>query len=201
MSHLNNRHPFILPFWLASFVLLSVPLISPATAQVSITSVPFLQIEPDSRAAGMGNTGVALADNAAAVFWNPAGLAFQEGNQVSITHANWLPAFNADLFYDYLVGKYHVPGIGTFGGHIPFLNLGEQLRTDDTGLEMGRFNSYEVAAGLSYGYELSPNVGLGTGVRFVYSSLASGELTSGERINPGSTIGVDLAALFRSNPF
>ena len=50
---------------------------SPARAQVGITAVPFLQIEPDSRGAGMGNTGVAIADNASAVFWNPAGLAFQ----------------------------------------------------------------------------------------------------------------------------
>jgi len=201
MSHLNNRHPFILPFWLASFVLLSVPLISPATAQVSITSVPFLQIEPDSRAAGMGNTGVALADNAAAVFWNPAGLAYQDGRQVSITHANWLPAFNADLFYDYLVGSYHVDGIGTFGGHITFLNLGEQLRTDETGMEMGRFNSHEIAAGLSYGYAINDKFSVGSGIRFVYSSLASGELITGERISPGSTVGVDLAGLYRSGPF
>jgi len=40
-------------------------------AQVGITAVPFLQIEPDSRSTGMGNTGVALADNASAIFWNP----------------------------------------------------------------------------------------------------------------------------------
>ena len=75
-------------------------------AQVAITAVPFLQIEPDSRGAAMGNTGVAIADNASAMFWNPAGLAFQRGNQVSITHSNWLANFNVDdLFYDYLVGK------------------------------------------------------------------------------------------------
>lgn len=170
------------------------------SAQVGITSVPFLQIEPDSRAAGMGNSGVAIADNASAVFWNPAGLAFQRGNQVSITHASWLPEFNADLFYDYLVGKYYVEGIGTIGGHITFLNLGEQLRTDETGLELNRFNSYEVSAGLSYGFELNENFALGTGFRFIYSSLADGEV-SGQKINPGSTVGIDLAAMYRSNPF
>lgn len=168
--------------------------------QVGITSVPFLQIEPDSRAAGMGNTGVALADNASAVFWNPAGLAFQNGNQVSITHSEWLPAFNADLFYDYLVGKYHVDEIGTFGGHITYLNLGEQLRTNETGLEQGRFNSYELAAGISYGLELNKNWSLGTGFRFIYSSLADGSV-SGQSINPGSSIGVDVAGMYKSNTF
>lgn len=171
-----------------------------SVAQVGITAVPFLQIEPDSRGAGMGNAGVAIADNAAAIFWNPAGLAFQRQTQVSITHANWLPAFNADLFYDYLVGTYYVEGIGTIGGHITFLNLGEQIRTDETGLELGRFNSYEVAAGLSYGFELSENLALGTGFRFVYSSLADGNV-SGQKVSPGSSIGIDLAALYKTDPF
>ncbi len=92
---------------------------------VYTTAVPFLQIEPDSRAAGMGNAGVALADNASAIFWNPAGLAFQTGSEASITHSNWLPEFNAGLFYEYLVAKHHVPGWGTFGGHLTYLFLGE----------------------------------------------------------------------------
>ena len=64
---------------------------------VITTAVPFLQIEPDSRSAGMGMTGVAVADNAYAPFWNPAGLAGQEGTEVSLTHAPWLPALGADL--------------------------------------------------------------------------------------------------------
>lgn len=171
-------------------------------AQVGITSVPFLQIEPDSRAAGMGNTGVALADNASAVFWNPAGLAFQRGNQVSITHSQWLPKFNADLFYDYLVGKYHVKDVGTFGAHITYLNLGEQLRTDDMGNNLGRFNSYEFSIGVSYGYQINENWGLGTGIRYIRSSLFEGNLGSGNRtVSPGSSFGVDLAAMYATNPF
>jgi hypothetical protein len=40
----------------------------------------------------MGNAGVALADNASAVFWNPAGLAAQRGTEISFTHSNWLPS-------------------------------------------------------------------------------------------------------------
>ncbi|WP_138429115.1 type IX secretion system outer membrane channel protein PorV [Fodinibius saliphilus] len=180
-----------------SFLLLSVSI---SYAQVGITSVPFLQIEPDSRAAGMGNTGVAIADNASAVFWNPAGLAFQKGNQVSITHSEWLPQFNADLFYDYLVGKYHMEDIGTFGAHVTYLNLGEQLRTSAEGNEINRFNSYELAAGLSYGLKLNENWSLGSGFRFIYSSLADGDV-QGQKINPGSSIGVDIATMYQSNTF
>lgn len=188
--------------FLRSFVLAAaLSLVSVlAHAQVGITSVPFLQIEPDSRAAGMGNSGVAIADNASAVFWNPAGLGYQKGRQISITHAEWLPAFNADLFYDYLVGKYHVEELGTFGAHISYLNLGEQTRTDDQGLEQGRFNSYEFAGGVSYGRALNENFSIGTGVRFIYSSLAEGEV-GGQRIDPGSSVGFDLSGLYRSPHF
>ncbi|WP_234572023.1 type IX secretion system outer membrane channel protein PorV [Rhodohalobacter sp. 614A] len=185
------------------FFTLTALLLLPAfvvKAQVGITAVPFLQIEPDSRATGMGNTGVAVADNASAIFWNPAGLAFQNQNQISVTHANWLPAFNADLFYDYLVGTYYVEDIGTIGGHITFLNLGEQIRTDETGLELGRFNSFEISAGLSYGFRISDNFSLGTGLRYIYSSLADGSV-SGQDISPGSSVGIDLAALYKTNPF
>lgn len=175
-------------------------------AQVGITSVPFLQIEPDSRAAGMGNTGVALADNASAVFWNPAGLAFQKGHQVSITHSEWLPQFNADLFYEYLVAKYHFKDIGTFGGHITYLNLGEQQRTtstNPTGDGLGRFNSYEFAIGLSYGYKFNKNWSMGAGARFIYSSLADVTYAGGTAVtvDPGSSVGFDLAGLYKSDTF
>lgn len=185
---------------LFSLLILAIIPFSHLQAQVGITAVPFLQIEPDSRSTGMGNTGVAIADNASAIFWNPAGLAFQNQNQISLTHANWLPSFNADLFYDYLVGTYHVDGIGTIGGHLTFLNLGEQTRTDETGLELGRFNSFELSGGLSYGFRLSDNFALGTGLRFIYSSLADGSV-SGQDINPGSSVGLDLSALYKTDPF
>lgn len=174
-----------------------------AFAQVGITAVPFLLIEPDSRATGMGNTGTAIADNASAMFWNPAGLAFQTGNQVSITHANWLPGLQADdIFYDYLVGKYEVEGIGTIGAHITYLNLGSQERTNEQGQNLGQFNSYEIAGGLAYGFKLSERFALGAGLRFVYSRLVpSGTLVSGQQANAGTSLGIDFSGLYRTKAF
>jgi len=183
-------------------ILIGLSVVESATAQVGITAVPFLQIEPDSRGAGMGNTGVAIADNASAIFWNPAGLAFQNGNQISITHSKWLPNFNTDLFYDYLVGKYYVDGIGEIGGHVTFLNLGEQTRTDEAGNVLGTFTSYELAGGASYGFQVSRNFALGTGFRFIYSQLVPpGTDVGGQEARVGTSIGVDLAGLYRTDHF
>ena len=71
-----------------------------AFGQGGTSAVPFLLISPNSRASGMGEAGAGLADDAGSVYWNPAGLAFLQGSEVSITHANWLPQFHlADLFF------------------------------------------------------------------------------------------------------
>lgn len=173
----------------------------PANAQLAESSALFLRIEPDSRAAGMGNTGVALADNANAMFWNPAGLAFQRNTQVGLTHANWLPQFDAGLFYEYLVGTYHVDGVGTFGGNVTYFNLGEIEITDSDGNTQGTYRSYELAVGVSYGYRVSERLGLGTSLRGIYSKLSPAledqEIESGT----ASTLAGDLSVLYRTAPF
>ncbi len=183
---------------LASATLAIVAIVAPISAQVGITGVPFLQIEPDSRAAGMGNSGVAISDNAAAIFWNPAGLGFQKGTQFSLTHSNWLPTFNTDLFYDYLVGKHHIEGIGTIGGHVTFLNLGEQTRTNEKGDNLGTFRSYDITIGASYGVALSDNLALGTGLRFIYSNLAPAVAVGGQQASKGTTVGADFGLMYQT---
>jgi long-subunit fatty acid transport protein len=147
----------------------------------------------------MGNTGVAVADNANAMFWNPAGLAFQQKTQVGLTHANWLPEFDAGLFYEYLVGTYHVDGVGTFGGNVTYLNLGEIEIRNDEGVSQGTYRSYELAVGVSYGYRVSERLGLGTTLRGIYSKLSpsTGDIESGT----ASTLAGDLSVLYRTAPF
>jgi hypothetical protein len=173
----------------------------PAQAQVGGAAVVFLQIEPDSRSAGMGNSGVALADNASAIFWNPAGLAFQRGTELSLTHSNWLPEFNAGLFYEYLVGKHHIPGWGTVGGHVTFLNLGEHEWRDSQNIERGTFRSYDLSVGASYGFNLTDRFALGSGLRLIYSNLAPGVEVDNQPTKAGVAVGVDLAGLYRTSPF
>ncbi len=169
--------------------------------QAGTSAVVFLKIEPDSRAAGMGNAGVALADNASAIFWNPAGLAFQEGTEASITHSNWLPEFNAGLFYEYLVAKHRVPGWGTFGAHLTYLFLGENDGRDEQNNPTGTFRSYDLATGLSYGVKLNERFGIGSSVRFIYSNLAPGQTVGAQQTKAGISTAFDLAGLYRSRPF
>ncbi|CAM3250291.1 type IX secretion system outer membrane channel protein PorV [Rhodothermus bifroesti] len=173
-----------------------------AQAQVGGAAVLFLQIEPDSRAAGMGNAGVAVADNAYALFWNPAGLAFQpQAVEVSITHSNWLPEFNAGLYYEYLVGRFSLGRWGNMGAHVTLLNMGEHEWRDENNNPLGTFRSYDVAAGLSYGYQIHDRLALGVGLRYIYSNLASGIEVEGRETKAGKSFGLDIGLLYRTRPF
>lgn len=187
--------------WIGVFsaILLCFGLTTTAHAQLGQSSALFLRIEPDSRGAGMGNTGVAIADNANAMFWNPAGLGFQGSPEVGITHANWLPEFDAGLFYEYLVGTYHVDDIGTFGANLIFLNLGETEIIDTEGQLIDESSAFEMALGLSYGRQLNDNFSLGGGVRAIYSRLSPETADIGSGTAFSGTF--DLAALYRTNPF
>ncbi len=101
---------------------------------VSEAAVLSLLISPGARAAGMGEAFVAVADDATATYWNPAGLAFQTGHEITLMHSNWLPSLVSDMFYDFLAYRQNVDAIGgVVGGSITYFNMGEQTQTDETG--------------------------------------------------------------------
>ncbi len=171
-------------------------------AQAQVTSAAaFLKIEPDSRAAAMGSANVALADGASAQFWNPAGLAFQRGTEIVLTHSNWLPEFQAGLFYENLVAKHHVESWGTIGAHVTYLFLGEQESRDAQNNLTGSFRAYDLAVGVSYGFNVSKRFALGTGLRLIYSNLGSGQTVGAQQTRAGIAVGVDLGGLYRARPF
>ena len=194
----TSFHRLVLSLTASLAVLAS--LATPAAAQIGGAAVVFLMIEPDSRSAGMGNAGVALADNANAIFWNPAGLADQRGLEFGITHSNWLPEFNAGLYYEYFVAKRHFRDWGTFGAHLTYLFLGEHEHRDAQNEHLGTFKSYDLAAGLSWGFKATENFSVGTGVRLIYSSLANVQVGA-QKTNPGVSIGVDVGGLLKVPQF
>jgi hypothetical protein len=58
----------------ATILMLAVGFAADSRADISSSAVLFLRIAPGSRAAAMGESYVAIADDATATHWNPAGL-------------------------------------------------------------------------------------------------------------------------------
>jgi hypothetical protein len=175
-----------------------------ALGQGGTSAVPFLLISPNSRASGMGESGVGVADDAGSIFWNPAGLAFLKGSEVSITHANWLPQFHlSDLFYDYLNYRQDIPEWGgSIAGSVTYLNLGEFTITDETGpIPKGTFKAFEVAATVGFGTTISENWGVGMNLRFINSSLSP--IGTGQEQGNGIAydMSFDIALLYKPKTF
>ena len=162
-------------------------------------AVPFLLVSPDSRAGGMGESGVGLADNAAAIYWNPAGLAYLRGSEVQLTHSNWLPQFHLDLFYDYLAYRQYIDDIdGTISAGITFMNFGEFIRTGaNDATPIGTFRSFDVAATVGYATKLTESIGLGFNFRVIHSRLSDKPTAQEQGSGVATSISFDIGAMYR----
>ena len=164
------------------------------------SAVPFLLIAPNSRAAGIGEAGTGSVDDASALYWNPGALAFIDGQEVSITHANWLPQFNLpDLFYDHLNYRQKIDAIGgTIAASVTYLSLGEFTITgENSPTPLGTFKSYEYAVVAGYSTKATDDIGLGVNLRFIHSALSPVGAGKEQGNGIASTMSVDLGMMWR----
>tara|TARA_B100001750_G_scaffold244852_1_gene263142 strand:+ start:480 stop:1742 length:1263 start_codon:yes stop_codon:yes gene_type:complete len=174
-------------FFISILFLLSLLNISFGVGEASAI---FLLIAPGSGAQGSGEAQVAKVDDAYASWYNPAGLAYLERTEIVGMHVNWLPNLADDLYYDFIgYSKYYPQFNATFGGHIIYLNLGSQIQTDDTGIELGEFRSNMWALNLSYGSKISSKSSFGLNFKIHHQGLAP----DGAGIEEGSGKSTDFA--------
>ncbi len=111
---------------------------------------------------------------------------------------NLLPSFGLeDLYFSFITVTWPTEEWGTIGGHITFVNYGEQDWIDETGRKLGTFQSYDMDGTLSYGLKVSENTAVGTNFKFIYSRLASADIKVGNEKGKGIgwTFSIDLAVL------
>jgi hypothetical protein len=165
---------------------------------VSEAGVLFLLISPTARAGGMGEAFGAVADDASATYFNPGGLAFQEGKQFTSMYSKWLPQFNlSDLYYLFGAYRQSVKGLGTIGFSVTYINLGEQQQTLETGPEpVGTFNSNEYSLAASYSTLLTENTGLGINLKYIRSNLSGSVQVGSEKSNgTANAFAIDVGVL------
>jgi len=98
-----------------------------AFSKVGTTGAAFLKIGV-GRATGMGEAFVAVADDASASYFNPAGLA-SVSRSVQLNHVDWI----ADINHEYLTAALPVANFGTVCFSVTALSMGdmEQTTIDD----------------------------------------------------------------------
>ena len=166
------------------------------------TAVPFLRIVPFSRAAGMGDAGIAISADANAMHFNPSKLVFAEKDlSMAATFTPWLRALGLDdVYMAYLSGYKKLDDLQAVGGSLRYFSLGTIQFTDNDGNLIGNGNPYEFELATAYSRKLTDNFAASIGAKFVFSDLASGQQVpgTGETIEPGSAFAADIGLTYQT---
>lgn len=176
-------------------IILAVGLILPAQTpflfanQDGTSTAAFLRIGQGARAEGMGGAFTALADDAHAVYWNPAGLAQISRHEIALNHTQYIEKINSQFAALVLpVNKIN----GSLGIGTTYVDMGTIERRDATGATTGGTQKVDAYAGaLSWGQAVGDRLALGVGIKFINQNLAG---------ETGSGIAGDLGALFFAIP-
>jgi hypothetical protein len=128
----------------------------------------YLKIPVDPRGAAMGNSVMADARDASALYWNPALAAQMVGSELFMSHT----AYFADISMLYAAGVWRV-GSRAVGISLQFLDSGELRETtefDPTGT--GRiFRTTHLAAGLTYAQQLTNQFSYGITGKYLLENI------------------------------
>ena len=180
--------------------------VSNASQQVITTAVPFLRINPDARAGGMGDIGIATPADGNGVYANPAKMAFVGESSMDPTNPNdygfalsfspWLKALVNDIYLASLNGYYRVKKEQTISFSLRYFSLGNIQFTDQNGTNTQQFMPREFAVDVHYSRILGKYFSIAASLRYIYSNLASGQSVDGNLVKPGQAGAGDISWYF-----
>ncbi|RJP80013.1 MAG: hypothetical protein C4524_04315 [Candidatus Zixiibacteriota bacterium] len=163
---------------------LAIPALCWGQAKVGTTGVQFLKVGVSARAMAMAEAYIGVADDAAALYYNPGGLLQLRQPDYVLTHI----AYPAGLQFEYVGATWPVPTLNAaIGAQVTFLHTDKM---DETTPEMpygtGRtFTASDLAAGFTYAQRLTNKFSVGGTVKYVEERLAD-EKASGVAFDVGT---------------
>lgn len=148
------------------------------------TTSSFLKLAVGARAAAMGEAYTAAADEASALYWNPAALVRIERRSVTLMHA----ASIDESAFDYAAYAHSFDSAGSFAIGTQYLSAGRITETDSAGNELGAFYPADVAVSFGYAHRLGAS-------RRSFSVGATGKFIRSRILASAQTAAVDLGLL------
>ncbi|RMG64897.1 MAG: hypothetical protein D6715_09035 [Calditrichaeota bacterium] len=180
--------------WLLAVAVLLIG-ISPGWSQlrtdvsaVGTNAASFLEIGVGARAMAMGGAYVAIANDPTALYYNPAGMVWNENIQVELMHTRWLVGTN----FEFLGVTLPVPLFrSSIGFSFLTLDYGEQpVRTVERPEGTGQtYSARDYAAGLSYALALTPHFSFGLTGKYINQRIWN---------ESGGTFALDLGIFYNT---
>jgi hypothetical protein len=141
-------------------------------SKVGTAGMTFLDISPSARVSGMGGAFVAIANDASALYYNPAGAAWLPGRQLVASHTEYV----ADIRHEYLAYVHPIsPIIGVVGVSATVLWMDDMkvmvpTRGGENGNWTGEYFTYtDYAAQATYAKRLTEKFSTGVNLKLIRS--------------------------------
>jgi hypothetical protein len=137
--------------------------------RAGISAFQFLKLGVGARGVAMGESFVAIADDASALYWNPAGIAQFRDNQVIASHTEYV----VDIRHDFLGIVYHLDEANAFGASFCSLHMDDiEITTEMQPTGTGRYFSFgDVAVGVTYARRMTDQFSFGITARYAEETL------------------------------
>jgi hypothetical protein len=138
-------------------------------SKVGTTAAEFLKIGVGSRATAMGDAFVAVSDDASALYWNPAGIARLEKDEIITSHSEWM----GDLDFNYFGAVFNFEKLGHVGFSLTMLSVPEMLvRTEEFQEGNGEtFDAADYSVGITYARKVGDRFSIGGTVKFIQQRI------------------------------
>jgi Type IX secretion system protein PorV len=133
--------------------------------RVGITTVDFLKIGVGARANAMAESFAAVANDAYALFYNPAGISEFDKDEIAIAHSTWF----VGLQHDFIGGVYHIDRQNSVGLSIISLQTDDMpVTTEYQPTGTGAYFKYgDIALAATYARKMTDRFSFGVTVKYI----------------------------------
>ncbi len=137
--------------------------------RAGISAYQFLKIGAGARGVALGETFIAIANDASALYWNPAGLAQFTTNEVTFSHSEYV----ADIKHEFFGAAYHLSPSDAVGLSVISLHMEDMpVTTEAQPFGTGRMFSFgDVALGATYARKMTDQFSFGITLRYIDETL------------------------------
>ncbi|TVQ14400.1 MAG: DUF3308 domain-containing protein [Balneolaceae bacterium] len=167
----------------------------------------FLSTSMFAKGAGLADAMTSVEGNSSSLFYNPAGMAWQQSSlDLSLGYVTWI----ADINYNSAAVSFAPSGgrYGVIGASFMYVDYGSFTETILDGSEsgyaiLGEFAPYAYAFGIGYARALSEQFSVGANMRYAYQFLAEAAVnrTNGELARTdfeASTMTIDFGVFYKT---